>query len=66
MVHGPDVAPKTLRAERDDYGQVVLERRLRDSLSDLPYQALDDAFRKLIRHEGATLETRNRAFHGWS
>ena len=30
VAHGPDVAPDTPGAERDDYGQVVLERRLRD------------------------------------
>ena len=29
----------------------------------LPAEALDDAFRKLTRPEGATLGTRNRAFH---
>ena len=27
VVHGPDIAPGTPNAERDDYGQVVLERR---------------------------------------
>ena len=65
--HGPDIAPDTPSAERSDYGQVILERRLRDSLAelnpDLPSDALDDAFRKLTRPEGATLEARNRAFH---
>ena len=30
---------------------------------DLPDEALDDAFRKLTRPEGSTLEARNRAFH---
>ena len=54
-------------SERSDYGQVVLERRLRDALGELnpglPAEALDDAFRKLTRPEGATLEARNRAFH---
>ena len=44
-----------------------MEKRLRDSLarlnSDLPAEALDDAFRKLAHPEGPTLETRNRAFH---
>ena len=30
---------------------------------DLPAEALDDAFRKLTRPEGATVEVRNRAFH---
>ena len=27
--HGPDIAPNAPGAERADYGQVVLERRLR-------------------------------------
>ena len=67
IAHGPDIAPDTLGAERADYGDVVLERRLRDALArlnpDLPTSALDDAFRKLTRPEGATLEARNRAFH---
>ena len=67
IVHGPDIAPDTLNAERADYGQVVLEQRLRHSLArlnpDLPAGALEDAFRKLTRPEGPTLETRNRAFH---
>ena len=67
VAHGPDIAPDTPSAERDDYGQVVLERRLRDALAELnpglPPSALDDAFRKLARPEGSTLEARNRAFH---
>ena len=67
VVHGPDIAPDTPNSERSDYGQVVLERRLRDALGELnpglPVEALDDAFRKLTRPEGATLEARNRAFH---
>ena len=65
--HGSDVAPDTPDAERDEFGQVVLERRLRDALARLnpamPASALDDAFRKLTRPEGSTLEARNRAFH---
>ena len=64
---GPDIAPDTLGAERTDYGEVALAQRLRDALAtintDLPTDALEDAFRKLIRPEGATLEARNRAFH---
>ena len=67
VAHGPDIAPDTLCAERAGYGQVVLERRLRDALAqlnkDLPAEALEDAFRKLTRPEGTSLETRNRAFH---
>ena len=67
VAHGPDIAPDSLNSERDDYGQVVLERRLRDSLAELnpslPVDALDDALRKLTRPEGSTLEARNREFH---
>ena len=65
--HGPEIAPETQDAERSGYDQVVLERRLRDALAELnpglPVVALEDAFRKLTQPEGATLETRNRAFH---
>ena len=66
-VHGPDIAPDTTGAERADYGEVLLARRLRDALArlnpDLPAAALEDAFRRLTRPEGSTLEARNRAFH---
>ena len=65
--HGPDIAPDTPKAERTDYGQVVLERRQRGALAKLnpglPADALEDAHRKLTRPEGSTLESRNRAFH---
>ena len=67
VAHGPDIAPGVSGAERADYGEVLLARRLRDALArlnpDLPAAALDDAFRKLTRPEGSTLEARNRAFH---
>ena len=67
VAHGPDIAPDAPGAERADYGAVVLEGRLRGALErlnpDLPAEALDDAFRKLTRPEGATVEVRNRAFH---
>ena len=67
VLHGPDIAPDMPNAERDDYAQAVLDRRFRDALAELnpalPTSALDDAYRKLIRPEGSTLEARNRAFH---
>jgi len=54
-------------AERADYGEVVLEDRLRDALvrlnPGLPAEALDEASRKLTRPEGADLVQRNRAVH---
>ena len=65
--YGPDIAFGGLFAERRSYKDVVLALRLRDALGrlnpDLPAEALDDAFRKLTRPEGATLEARNRQFH---
>jgi len=67
IVHGADIAPDAVGAERADYTEVVLEDRLRDALrhlnSDMPHEALQDAFCKLTQPEGATLEARNRAFH---
>ena len=35
VAHGPDIAPDTPNAERSDYGQVALERRVQDSLAEL-------------------------------
>ena len=65
--HGPDIAPHSPGAERTDYTKVVLEQRLRNALDllnpKLPDEALDDAYRKLTRPEGSTLEARNRGFH---
>jgi type I restriction enzyme R subunit len=56
-----------LFAERDDYAQVVLATRLREALvrlnPTLPPEAIEDAFGKIGRLEGATLDARNRAFH---
>ncbi len=67
MARGPDIAPDAPGAERDGYGQVVLERRLRDAIarlnSQLPTEARDDPFAKLTHPPGASLVTRNRAFH---
>ena len=65
--YGPDIGPGGHREERPDYASIVLEQRLRDALvrlnQHLPDNALESAFRKLTQPEGASLETRNRAFH---
>jgi type I restriction enzyme R subunit len=67
VVRGVEIAPGEPGAERDDYGQVVLARRLRDALArlnpGLPAETLEDAFRRLTRPEGAELVARNRAAH---
>ncbi|MFO1307292.1 MAG: type I restriction endonuclease subunit R [Burkholderiales bacterium] len=65
--NGVEIAPGEPAAERHDYGQVVLAQRSRDALARLnpalPAEALDDAFRKLTRLEGADLIIRNRTLH---
>lgn len=65
--HGPEIAPGELFAERGDYEQVILADRLRQALvrlnPSLPAEAIDDAFRKINRLEGATLDARNQTFH---
>jgi type I restriction enzyme, R subunit len=65
--NGAEIAPGEPAAERDDYGQVVLTQRLRNALARLnpalPAEALDDAFRKLTRPEGAEMIVRDRALH---
>jgi type I restriction enzyme, R subunit len=67
IAHGPDIAPDMPAAERYDYGEVVLAQRLRDALArlnlGLSAEALQDAFRKLTRPEGAELTQRNRSLH---
>ena len=65
--YGPGIGPDAQNPERADYDQVVLEQRLLDALADLnpnlPSTALDDAVRKLMLPQGATLEARNQNFH---
>jgi type I restriction enzyme R subunit len=67
--HGPDIAVGEPAAERSDpnFRDVILEGRLRQALarlnSDLPSEALEDAYRKLVKVEAPSLIERNRAVH---
>src|SRR3989442_5901741 len=69
VLHGPEIAAGEPAAERSDptYRDVVLEQRLRQALvglnPDLPAEALEDAFRKLMRVDAPSLVERNRAVH---
>jgi type I restriction enzyme R subunit len=67
VVNGAEIAPGESAAERDSYSQVILERRLREALArlnpTLPFEAHDDAFRKLTRPDGADLIQQNRTLH---
>jgi type I restriction enzyme R subunit len=64
---GPEIAPGELAAERQDYGEVILEGRFREALArlnpDLPAGAQDDAFRKITRISASNLTERNCLFH---
>ena len=69
VLHGPAIAVGEPGAERSDpaYRDVVLDGRLRQALfqlnPDLPYEALEDAYRKLTRSDAPSLVVRNRALH---
>ena len=43
LSHGPEIAPDTAGAERSDYGQVILESRLRSALTRLNPDLPNDA-----------------------
>ncbi|HQH54763.1 MAG TPA: type I restriction endonuclease subunit R, partial [Candidatus Hydrogenedentes bacterium] len=67
VAHGPDIAPGERAAERLDYAEVLLEKRLRAALErlnpDLPYEAIDAAVRKVTRLPAPALVGNNHAFH---
>jgi len=67
ILSGPDVAPDEPTAERESYGQVVLERRLREALQrpnpQMPSETLEEAFRKLTRPDSPSLVGNNHALH---
>ena len=65
--NGAEIAPDSVGAERDDFGVVTLERRLRDALErlnpEIDYAAIDDAYRKLMSPQGTSLVVKNESFH---
>ncbi len=66
-LHGPDIAPGEIKAERESYGQIILSRRLKDSITDLnpiiPSDVKDLAFRKIINLTAPTTIGANKSFH---
>ncbi|MDO8723348.1 MAG: type I restriction endonuclease subunit R [Syntrophales bacterium] len=67
ILSGPEIAPGEVQAERENYGQVVMERRLRQALQRLnpqvPADALEEAFRKLTRPDTPSLVANNHTVH---
>ncbi|NYS75866.1 MULTISPECIES: type I restriction endonuclease subunit R [Bacillus] len=66
-VFGPEIGHDGERPERQDYREVILEQRLRDSLyklnCDLPEDALEEAYRKVITFNSPSLTENNKQFH---
>jgi type I restriction enzyme, R subunit len=69
VLHGPAIAVGEPAAERSDpnYRDVFLRHRLQQALTrlnaDLPPEAVEDAYRKLIKIDAPSLIDRNRTFH---
>ena len=68
-MHGEAVSPGGTHPEREHYGQVTLECRLRDALSrlnaKLPAEALDEAAKRLLQYAGQSLVEANREIYTW-
>jgi len=66
-LYGPDIAPETEDAGRDDFGTVILPRRLRAAVDILnpgiPAGAREEAIKKVLRSESQDLVHNNRSFH---
>lgn len=67
VVHGPEIAPGELFAERESYGDVVLVKRLREAMARInphvPPDAIEEAVRRVLHPETASLVENNRRFH---
>jgi type I restriction enzyme, R subunit len=66
-VFGPEIGHDGERPERHDYREVILEQRLKDALYklnwELPEEALEEAFRKIITFNSPSLTENNKQFH---
>src|SRR5437899_2169475 len=67
VLHGPNIAPGEMFAERSSYQDVVLVERLRSVLTrinpNVPAAAIEEAIRKLLRTESPVLEENNCRLH---
>jgi type I site-specific deoxyribonuclease, HsdR family len=64
---GPDIAPGEARAERDDWHEVILKKRLAAAIArlnpDIPTDAQEAALRKILHPDSPSLVGNNRVFH---
>ncbi len=66
VVFAPDIAPDGEYSEREDYSDVILTERLKESLTrinlKLPADAIEDAFRQITIPQSPSLVMNNKAF----
>jgi type I restriction enzyme R subunit len=67
ILHGPDIAPGEMFAERTAYSDVILVGRLREALKRInpkaPAEAIEEAIRKVLHSDSPNLVASNRRFH---
>jgi type I restriction enzyme R subunit len=67
ILHGPNIAPGEMFAERANYADVVLVGRLREALArintKIPAEAIEEGIRKVLRPDSPSLIENNRRFH---
>ncbi len=66
IVFGPDIAPDGEYPEREDYGDIILNDRLKEALTrinpKMPSGAIEDAFRQITIPQSPSLIMNNKAF----
>lgn len=65
-INGKDISPDGSMPERE-YNEVVLKNRLQEAISkfnkNIPYEAQDEALRKVLRSDSPNLLQNNYTFH---
>ena len=68
-LHGPDIAPEEMFAERKEYSEVLLAGRLKEALARInpkvPAEAIEETIRKLQHPDSPSLIENNRRFHSF-
>lgn len=66
-VYAPDIAPDGDRAERNDFADVLLQKRLQSAVSrinpNVPIDAQQEALKEILRINSPELLANNEAFH---
>lgn len=66
-IHGKELSPNAEFCERENYREVILKERVKNSLfkinKGIPQEALEQAYRKIISFNSPSLEENNKYFH---